>query len=430
MGQPVIKNRIMAKGSGFFRSLYSRNFRLFFAGQGISITGTWIQRVALPWLVYRESGSTMMLGLVAFAGLAPSFILAPYAGVLIDRWDRFRVVTGAQVFSLVQAFILAYICFKGNTSMLPVILLNIFSGIINAFEMPARQVFMFEIIENKDDYCNAAALNSMVVNGARIAGPSIAAVLICSGGPALCFLINGLSFAAVIISLMMIKTPPVKTKTKKTGLLHDMYEGFYYVFRYKSLRNMLLLYGLLCFAAWPVTVLLPAVAVDMLHGSPAAFSMLMGSSGAGALTGAIILGRRKNMEDVNLLFVKSAALLGLSIFLLSQSSSILLSMGLMAVNGACMMLLMASTVSLIHSMVHENRRGRVMSIYTMIFSGAAPAGSYAAGWLGSSIGISLTLMISGMFCVTAVFIYTAVMPGRSQQFKSIKNTSSTMNALY
>lgn len=397
--------------TGMFRSLRCRNFRLFFIGHGISLTGTWIQRIALPWFVYQKTGSSLMLGIVAFSGLVPSFILSPFAGVFIDRWDRFILVTATQILSLAQALLLVYFSFSGNLTTNIIIAVNIFSGIVNSFEMPARQVFCLEIIGNRNDYSNVMALNSLLVNGAKLAGPSAAALLISAGGISLCFLINGISYGAVIVSLLMMKSVPVKKKVNGRGLFHEMKEGFSFASGCHPARNILFLYGLICFAGWPFTVLMPAVAGDMLHGSSGTFSLLMASSGAGAFIGATVLGSRKKTVEAASSIARDAALLGISIVLLSFSRNLLLSMGLMAVNGACMMMLMAETVSFIQYIVEDNKRGRIMSCCTMIFTGAAPAGSYLAGNLSSKFGIQNTLLLGGIICVTGACMYLAVVPG-------------------
>jgi MFS family permease len=390
-----------------FRTLGCRNFRLFFVGEGISLIGTWIQRIALPWLVYQRSGSTLMLGLVAFAGLAPSFIMAPVAGVLIDRWNRYHIVMATQILSLVQALTLAYCCYTGNISVGIIILLNVFLGVINAFEMPARQAFLPELIDDKTDYCNAMAINSTIVNGARLIGPSIAGIIITYGGEALCFLINGMSYIAVIASLVMMKTISTSKRTKNTGLFREMKEGFAYAFGFQPVKNVLLLYGLVCLSGWPYTVLMPVIARDLLQGGANTFSMLMMASGAGALIGAMFLGSKKNNSGMDIVIACTTALFGIAIIALSFSRNLILSIVVVAVIGACMMMLMAAIVSLIQTIIEENKRGRIMSCYTMIFTGAATVGSYLAGVLSARLGTPHTLFLGGILCVIAAFAFIA-----------------------
>jgi MFS family permease len=396
-GNNAIKN--------IFRTLGYRNFRLFFIGQGISLTGTWMQRIALPWLVYQRSGSTLMLGLVALSGLAPSFIMTPLAGVLIDRWNRYHIVMATQILSLIQALMLAYCCFTGNISVGMIILLNVFLGVINAFEMPARQAFLLELIDDKTDYCNAVAVNSTIVNGARLIGPSIAGIIITQSGEALCFLINGMSYIAVIISLIMMKTLPINEKIKNNGLFREMKEGFTYAFRCQPIKNVLLLYGLVCFAGWPYTVLMPVIAREMLHGGASTFSLLMIASGTGALFGAICLGSRKSNAGLDTVIASATALFGFGIIALSFSRNLILSMIVSAVIGACMMLLMAAIVSFLQTIIEENKRGRIMSCYVMIFTGAAPVGSYLAGVLSTRLGASNALFLGGFLCVIGAFAF-------------------------
>lgn len=400
--------------SGIFRSLSCRNFRVFFIGHGISLTGTWIQRIALPWLVYQNSGSSLMLGLAAFSGLAPSFIFSPFAGAFIDRCNRFTLVTATQILNLGLALILAYFSYSGIITTNIIISVNILSGIINSFEMPARQVLCLEIIENREDYCNAMALNSLIVNGARLIGPSAAALLISFGGISLCFLINGISYIAVIISLIMMKSVPVKKNEKGTGIFSEIREGFQFTLKCRPARSILSLYGLICLAGWPFTVLVPAVAGEILNSGPETFSILMASSGAGAFIGAFILGSRKKTAETDSLIAADAALLGVSIISLSFSSNLLLSMGLMAVNGASMMMLMAATASYIQYITDENKRGRIMSCFTMIFTGAATAGSYLAGVLSEEFGIENTLQLGGFICLTAACMHLAFITGSNK----------------
>lgn len=392
-----------------FRTLRSRNFRLFFIGQGISLVGTWMQIIALPWLVYHRTGSTLMLGLVAFSGLTPTFIMAPVAGVIIDRWKRYHIVMTAQILSLIQALMLACYCYAGDTSagMEMIVLLSIFMGVINAFEMPARHAFLMEIIDNKNDYCNAVAVNSTIVNGARLIGPAIAGIIIAYGGEGLCFLINSASYLAVIVSLVMMKTRPAITKVESSGLFREMKEGFMCAFGFQPVKNVLLLYGLVCFAGWPCTVLIPAIAKDVLHGGASTFSMLMAASGAGAFIGALGLGSRKNISGMEVLIAYATALFGFSIIALSFSRNLILSMMMMAAIGACMMMLMASTVSFIQSIIEESKRGRIMSWYAMVFTGTAPVGSYLAGELSTRWGTPHTLVLGGFVCVIGSFVFIA-----------------------
>lgn len=396
------------KAGRFERILFSagyRNFRLFFIGHAISLLGTWIQRIALPWLVYQKTESPVILGLVALSGLAPSFVLSPAAGVFIDRWSRYYVVTVSQVLSLVQAVLLTCCCYAGNISIETIIGLNIFLGIINAFEMPARHAFMLEIISNKNDYYNAVIINSVLVNTARIAGPSAAALIIAQGGESLCFLINSASYFVVIISLMMMKNLPETIKNKNTGLLKEMKEGFLYAFRYQPLKNVLFIYGILCFAGWPCTVLMPVIARNILHGGPATFSMLMTASGAGAFIGALFLGLRKKKTGFDHIIAYASVFFGAGMITLSFSNSLVLSVLTISLTGACMMILMSATISFIQTIIEESKRGRIMSCYTMIFTGAAPAGSYLAGELSVRVGTPQTLLLGGIACIAGALVY-------------------------
>jgi len=392
-----------------FRTLECRNFRLFYIGQGISLIGTWMQIIALPWLVYHRTGSTLMLGIVAFSGFAPAFIMAPVAGVFIDRWNRYYIVIIAQILSLIQALMLACFFYAGDISanMGIIIFLNIFLGVVNAFDIPARQAFLMEMMGNKDDYCNAVAVNSTIVNGARLIGPFLAGIIITFGGEGLCFLINSVTYLAVIVSLVMMKNVPGNRRTESAGLFHEMKEGFTYILRFHPVKNVMLLYGLVCLSAWPYTVLMPVITRELLHGGVSTFSALITASGAGALIGALFLGFKKDISGMEQLIACAASLLGAGIIALSFSGNLILSVALMAVTGACMMVLMATTVSFIQTVIDESKRGRIMSCYTMVFTGAAPVGSYLAGELSTRVGAPYTLTLGGLVCVIGAFVFIA-----------------------
>jgi len=405
-------NGIMNKSSSitnFFRTLGCRNFRLFFIGQSISLIGTWMQIIALPWLVYHRTGSTLMLGMVAFSGLAPAFIMAPVAGVLIDRWNRYHIVMVAQILSLIQALMLACYFYLGDISanMGMILLLNIFLGMISAFDMPARQAFLMEMMDNKSDYCNAVAVNSTIVNGARLIGPFLAGIIITYAGEGLCFLINAATYLAVIASLIMMKAVRTSDKIAHSGLFREMKEGFVYILQFHPVRNVMLLYGLICLSGWPYMVLMPSIVRDLLHGGAGTFSMLVMASGAGALIGALFLGSRKNISGLETLIACAAALFGTGIIALSFSRNLILSMALMAVIGACMMMLMATSVSFIQTVIEESKRGRIMSCYTMVFTGTALVGSYLAGELSTRVGAPHTLVLGGLVCLIGVFVFIA-----------------------
>jgi MFS family permease len=406
-------NNPTIKPSGFksiFRSLQYRNYRLFFCGQSISLIGTWMQRIALPWLVYSISGSAFLLGLVGFAGQIPTFILAPFAGVLIDRWNRYTILIITQVLAMIQAFILAFLVIDKSIQVWQIVVLSIVLGCINAFDMPARQSFVVDMIEKREDLGNAIALNSSMVNGARLIGPSIAGILIALTGEGICFLINGLSYIFVIVFLLMMKIPKRTITVQKANVIQGLKEGFNYTFSFKPIRYIILLLALVSLMGMPYTVLMPIFAKNILHGGPHTFGFLMGASGIGALAGAIYMASRKSVIGLGKLVPFFAAVFGIGLVSFALSHFFLLSMVLMLITGFGMMMQMNSSNIILQTVVDDDKRGRVMSFYTMAFMGTAPFGSLLAGALASSIGAPYTLAIGGVSCVLGALLFARKLP--------------------
>jgi len=392
------------------RSFKYRNYRLFFGGQSISLIGTWIQRLATPWLVYHLTGSALLLGIVGFAGQIPTFLIAPFAGVLTDRWNKYYILIGTQIAAMVQALILALLYFTGTIEVWHIVVLSTFLGIINAFDVPARQSFVVEMVENKEDLGNAIALNSSMVNGARLLGPSIAGMLIVFTGEGICFLLNGLSYLFVIASLLMMNVKPRKKKIKNAPVLKELKEGFSYAIGFTPIKYSILLLGLVSLMGMPYTVLMPVFAKEILHGGSHTFGFLMGASGLGALMGALYLASRKNILGLSKVIPMSAALFGLGLIVFSLSRFQPLSLALMVVVGLGMMLQMASTNTIIQTVVDDDKRGRVMSFYTMAFMGTAPFGSLLAGGLADTLGTPNTILIGGVACILGAFVYARKLP--------------------
>jgi MFS family permease len=388
-----------------FRSLQYRNYRLFFGGQGISLIGTWIQRIAMPWLVYRLTGSAFLLGLVGFAGQIPAFLLAPFAGVLTDRWNRYHILIATQILAMIQALVLAFLFFIGAIELWHIIVLSIFLGLVNAFDMPARQSFVIEMVEKREDLGNAIALNSSMVNSARLLGPSIAGVLIAATGEGICFLLNGLSYLFVIVSLLMMKVTLRKVKNQDTQVLQGLKEGFSYAFGFAPIRSIILLLGLVSLVGMPYTVLMPVFAKEILHGGAHTFGFLMGASGIGALIGALYLASRKSVLGLGKIIPLSAAIFGCGLIAFSLSRFFLLSLALMLLTGLGMIMQMASSNTILQTIVDDDKRGRVMSFYTMAFIGTAPFGSLLAGGLASSLGAPNTLIIGGVTSVLGAILF-------------------------
>lgn len=381
------------------RALQYRNYRLFFSGQSISLIGTWMTRIATSWLVYRLTGSALLLGMVGFAGQIPTFLLGPFAGAWVDRWNRHRTLVVTQILSMLQSLALAGLALAHVITIQDVILLSIAQGLINAFDMPARQAFVVEMVENREDLGNAIALNSSMVNAARLIGPSIAGVVIAAVGEGYCFLIDGISYIAVIISLLAMQVETRTLPTRKSAILADIKEGWQYATHSVAIRSILLLLGLISLVGMPYTVLMPIFAGQVLHGGPHTLGFLMGASGIGALAGALSLAARRSVLGLGRVIAASAAIFGAGLIGFGLSRQLWLSLFLMLFTGGAMMQQMAASNTVLQTIVEDDKRGRVMSLYSMSFMGMAPFGSLFAGWLANRIGAPRTVIISGVLCL-------------------------------
>jgi len=393
-----------------FRSLKYRNYRLYFYGQSISLIGTWIQRITTPWLVYHLTNSPFLLGLVGFAGQIPTFLIAPFAGVFTDRWNRYHLLILTQIFAMIQAFALAFLYINGSIQVWHIVILSVLLGIVNAFDVPVRQSFVIEMVEKKEDLGNAIALNSSMVNGARLFGPSIAGMLIAFTGEGVCFLLNGVSYLFVIASLLMMKILPREIAPSEKKVVQELKEGFKYTFGFAPIRYLILLLALVSLVGMPYTVLMPVFAKEILHGGSHTFGFLMGASGMGALFGAFFLASRRNALGLDKIIPLAAVTFGAGLIAFSLSRFFLLSMGLMVFVGLGMMLQMASTNTILQTIVDDDKRGRVMSFYTMAFMGTAPFGSFMAGSLASKIGAPNTLAVGGVACILGTLVFVRYLP--------------------
>ncbi len=393
-----------------FRSLQYRNYRLFFGGQSISLIGTWIQRIAMPWLVYDISHSVVLLGIVGFASQIPTFLLASFAGVIVDRSNRYHILIAAQILAMLQALALASLFFMDTIQVWHVIALSILLGVINAFDVPARQSFLVEMVEKKEDLGNAIALNSTMVNGARLLGPSIAGIFIAVAGEGTCFLINGLSYIVVIASLLRMKVKPKEQIKKTTNVIHELSDGFKYTFGFFPIKSIILLLATISLMGMSYSILMPVFAKEVLHGNSNTFGFLMGASGLGALCGALYLASRRNAVGLERLIPVAAVVFGGGLIALSFSSIFWVSMLMMVITGLGMMLVMASSNTVIQTVVDDNKRGRVMSFYAMAFMGTAPFGSLLSGGLAKIIGTPLTLSVAGTTCIIGALLYFRKMP--------------------
>ncbi len=399
------------------RALRHRNFRLFFVGQGISLIGTWMQSVAMPWLVYRLTGSVVLLGVVGFTSQILTFVLAPVGGVLADRWDKRRLVIACQVLAMVQALALAALTLSGLVQVWHVVALSFLTGFVRAFEVPTRQSFVIEMLDDRADLPNAIALNSFLVNGARLIGPSLAGILVVLFGEGWCFLANGLSYVAVIVALAAMRVAVRRMPPPTTNVFGGLKEGVAYAFRTPALRSILLLVGIVSLVGVPYQTLMPVFAREVLSGGPDTFGYMVGATGVGALSGAVFLASRKNVRGLGRVIVLAAACFGTGLIAFGLSQSFWLDLVVLAWAGAAMMLQMASSNTLLQTIAEEGKRGRVMSFYTMMFMGMVPFGALAAGWMANHLGAPLTVVIGGALCLAGTAVLGWRLPALTEPFR-------------
>ena len=367
-------------------------------------------RLATSWLVYRLTGSALLLGVVGFAGQILTFLLAPFAGVLIERMDRQKLLVWTQALAGVQSLAMAWLTLAKVITIHEIIVLSAFQGLINAFDMPGRQSFLVQMVEDKADLGNAIALNSSMVNMARLVGPAMAGLVIAAVGEGYCFLIDGLSYGAVIASLVMMRVKPLAVKRAAVSMVEQMREGWTYVSTFKPIRTILLLFALLSLMGWPFMVLLPIFAAQVLHGGPHTLGFLTGASGVGALGSAVSLAVRKSVRGLTTMIQVAAAMFGVGLILFGLSHVLWLSMLLMLVVGFGMMQGLAASNTVIQTLVPEDKRSRVMSYYTMAFVGMSPFGSLLAGGLAHQFGAPHTVMITGACCIAGCLWFTTQLP--------------------
>jgi MFS family permease len=402
-----------------WRALRHRNFRLFFAGQSISLIGTWMTRVATSWLVYRLTHSALLLGTVGFAGQIPTFLLAPIAGVLVDRVDRHKVLLWTQALAMVQSLVLAGLTLSHRINITEILALSAFQGVINAFDMPGRQSFMVKMVESRADLSNAIAINSSMVNAARLVGPSLAGILIAATNEGWCFLVDGVSYIAVLASLFAMRLPHVQEVIQESSMLEQLREGWTYVAGFAPLRSILLLFALLSLMGWPFMVLMPVFAAQILHGGPHTLGFLMGAVGVGSLGSALGMVLRRSVRGLVRMIPIAALCFGVGLIGFGLSISFVLSLLLMLVVGFGMMQGLTASNTIIQTLVEERMRGRVMSYYTMAFVGMAPFGSLLAGALAHAIGAPRTVIVSGVACILGGLWFWTQMPTLRRQMRPI-----------
>lgn len=393
-----------------FRALRHRNYRLFFFGQGISLVGTWMQQVAVGWLVYRMTSSPIWLGVVGFVGQIPTFLISPVAGVLADRHERRSLLIVTQVAALLQASLLAFLVLSQRIQVWHVVALSAFLGIINSFDIPVRQSFTIEMVEEREDLGNAIALNSSMINAARLIGPSAAGLLIAWAGEGVCFFLNAVSYIPVVLSLCAMKVVARRLFIPEQRIWHELREGLAYGFRSVPIRWILFILSVVSLMGVAYPVLMPVFAKDVFRGGPHTLGFLMAMSGAGALAGALFLAARRSVVGLGKVLARMAGLFGISMIALSLSRSFSLSLLISWFSGFGMIVHTASCNTILQTIVEEDKRGRVMSLYTMSFMGMAPFGSLLAGGLAGRIGAPLTIFFSGACCVAGAVVFLRKLP--------------------
>jgi len=405
--------------SHVWRALRHRNFRLFFAGQSISLIGTWMTRIATSWLVYKLTRSALVLGTVSFAGQIPTFLLAPFAGVWIDRLERRQVLVWTQSLAMVQSLLLAALTFSGRINVAWVLTLSVMQGCINAFDMPGRQSFMVQMVEDRADLGNAIAINSSMVNMARLVGPSLAGVIIAVSSEAWCFLIDGISYLAVIASLLAMRVNVAAVSRKTTSTFTELKEGWTYVSGFLPIRIILSLFAVVSLMGMPFVVLMPIFAAKVLHGGPHTLGFLMGAMGVGALISAFLLAARKSVRGLIRIIPIAAMVFGLGLIGFGLSRHVWLSLATVLIAGMGMMQGMAASNTVIQTIVSEDKRGRVMSYYTMAFVGMAPFGSLLAGAMASAIGAPMTVIVNGAAVIVGAAWFFTQFPALRRAIRPI-----------
>jgi MFS family permease len=392
------------------RALRYRNYRLFFTGQIVSLVGTWITTTATSWLVYRLTGSPFLLGLVGFVGQFPAFFLGPFAGIVVDRMNRHRLLVVTQTVSMLQSFALAALTLGGRITIEQIVLLNAVQGIVNSFDMPARQSLVVQLIEDKADLGNAIALNSSMVNVARLLGPSIAGIVIVATGEGWCFLIDGVSYLAVIVALVNMRLPHTSIPPARASATQQFLEGLRYTFGFRPVRSIVLLLALVSLVGVPYSVLMPVFAATVFQGGPHTLGFLMGASGSGALLGALWLAGRKSVRGLGGIIPIATALFAGGLIMFSLAPALWIAIPCLIVAGFGFMVQMAASNTVIQTIVDDEKRGRVMSFYMMAFFGTVPFGSLIAGSLSSQIGAPYTLLAGGICCALGAAWFARELP--------------------
>jgi MFS family permease len=386
------------------RALQYRNFQLFFGGQLISVIGTWMQNVAQPWLVYKMTGSMVLLGGISFCSQIPIFLLSPLGGIVADRYPRQRIVIATQAASMVLALILAALTLSGTVHIWHIFVLSALLGTVNAFDVPARQSFIVEMV-GRPDLMNAIALNSSMFNASSVVGPAIAGILVAWIGEGWCFFANGVSYIAVIAGLLMMRVAPHQRPVSNGSPVENIIEGFRFVFANRPIHALLMLLGIASVTGKPFTVLMPVFADRILHGGPKALGLLTGSAGVGALCAALLLASRQTLKGLSVWIAGASTAFGIALIIFGFSRTYWFSAAMLVAVGFSLMLQMGSANTLIQSMVPDQLRGRVMSVYSMMILGMAPFGGLLAGLVADRVGAPVTVAIGGAVCLVTAGIF-------------------------
>jgi MFS family permease len=392
---------------------------LFTAGQSLSLIGTWMQQIAVGWLVYRLTDSAFLLGLVGFVSQAPVFVLAPIAGVLADRFNRHRMIIVTQTLGMLQALVLGALVYSGHITIVQIVVLMAFLGAVTGFDIPARQSFLLELVGNRQDLPNAIALNSSMFNAARLIGPAVAGFAIAAIGEAPVILLNGVSYLAVLAALFAIDVPRRAGPAAGGAVLSGIKEGFDYAFGFRPIRALLLLVATVSLAGVPFSVLLPIFATDVLGGGARMLGALSASTGLGALAGALFLASRHSVRGLGRVIVLAALLFGAALIAVAVSRFAPLSMAFLVAAGFGMMVQMAASNTILQTLVDDDKRGRVMSLYSMAYIGTAPLGSLFAGVVASQVGAPATLAVGGAICVLAALAFGRRLPRLRQLVRPV-----------
>jgi MFS family permease len=405
----VLADRLLPKGG----ALRHRNYRLFFAGQGLSLIGTWTQRTALPYVVYEITGSKMLLGLVGFTGLV-TFFVAPFAGVIADKVNRRRLLIATQILAMIQAFILAGLYAMDWLTVWEIVALSAMLNLINGFDIPIRQSFVVEMLESRDDLPNAIVLNSFLVNGGKLIGPMVAGGILAILGAGLCFLINGVTFIAVIAALMAMRLKPAHRGAGGKRVLQHLREGAAYAVNFAPIRAILLLLSAVSLLGMSYGTLLPVFAKDVLKGGPDTLGWLMSATGVGAIGGALFLGLRRKVRGLGRVTALASLIFGASLTAFACSKNLWLSLTVLAAAGFGQMVQFSSSNALIQTLVDDDKRGRVMSFYVMSFMGMGPFGALLAGWLANQWDASTAVIVGGVGSMLAAVVFATQLPKLGQ----------------